>query len=53
MALDINGYNNAFQNFVKFAQQSVNSNDETAIANAKVQHPLGGRKIVAVTKSFG
>ena len=52
MPLDINGYNPAFNEFVKFAQRNVNAGDEKAIANAKIQKPLGGRKIVAVTNSL-
>ena len=46
MALDVNGYNATFKSFVEFAQQSVNANDAKAVANAKIQRPLGGRKMI-------
>ena len=52
MALDINGYNATFNSFVQFAQQRVDANDAKAVADAKVQQPLGGRRIVAVTQSL-
>ena len=50
--LAINGYDATFNAFIKFAQRNVNAGDEKAIANAKVQKPLGGRKLVAVTNSL-
>ena len=52
MALDINGYNATFKSFVDFAQQRVNANDAKAVAEAQIQTPLGGRKIVAVTQTM-
>ena len=52
MPLDINGYNSTFNNFVQFAQQRVNANDAKAVADAKIQQPLGGRKVIAVTQSL-
>ena len=53
MALDVNtGYSNVFKTFVDFAQQRVNANDASAIADAHVQKPLGGRKIIAITQSL-
>ena len=53
MALDINGYNPTFNEFVQFAQRNVNVGDDKAIASAKIQKgPLDGRKIVAVTNSL-
>ena len=51
MALDVNGYNSRFRSFVEFAQQRVDANDAKAVIDAKVQQPLGGRKILAVTQS--
>ena len=53
MALDINtGYNVTFKAFADFAQQRVDANDAKAIADARFQKPLGGRKILAVTQSL-
>lgn len=51
MALDVNGYNSRFRSFVEFAQQRVDANDAKAVIDAKIQQPLGGRKILAVTQS--
>lgn len=42
--LDIHGYNETFNAFVKFAQQRSNANDAKAIADAKIQKPLGGHR---------
>ena len=53
MALDINtGYNSVFKSFVQFAQQRMDANDDTAIADAKYMQPLGGRKTFAITQSL-
>ena len=53
MALDINtGYNSVFKSFVQFAQQRMDANDDTAIADAKYTQPLGGRKTFAITQSL-
>ena len=53
MALDINGYNTTFKEFVQFAQRNMNAGDEKAVATAQVQRePLEGRKVVAVTNSL-
>ena len=46
MALDVNGYNATFKSFVEFAQQNVDANDAKAVANAKIQRPLGGRNLI-------
>ncbi len=46
MALDVNGYNATFKSFVEFAQQNVDANDAKAVANAKIQRPLGGRNMI-------
>ena len=51
MALDINGYNTDFNAFVKFAQNSLVTNDKTAVARFEVGGaPLGGRLIVAANR---
>ena len=53
MALDINGYNATFNEFVRFAQRNVNVGDEKAVASARIQtEPLEGRRIVSVTNSL-
>ena len=53
MALDINGYNATFNEFVRFAQRNANVGDEKAVASARIQtEPLEGRKIVSVTNSL-
>ena len=51
MPPSINGYNAVFRSFVDFAQQRVNANDAKAIADAKIESPLNGRKMVAVGKA--
>ena len=48
MPLPVNGYNNTFSAFVKFAENSFRTGDKKAIANADPT-PLGGRTIVAST----
>ena len=48
MALDINGYNSAFQQFVQFAQENRNVDKGKAILDAKIDSPLGGRKILSI-----
>ena len=50
LKLDQNGYNSVFRDFAKFAQQSMNAGDETAITNARY-YRLEGRKVFAVTNS--
>lgn len=52
LRLDQNGYNSVFSNFVEFARHNMNAGDEKAVAEAKWQTPLGGRKVVAVTNSL-
>ncbi len=52
MALDLNtGYSNVFKTFVDFAQERVDANDATAVADAHA-NPLGGRKVLAITQSL-
>ncbi len=53
MALDINGYNATFKAFADFAANHIAANGGKTIANATVQQPLGGRKIVAVDVAQG
>ena len=53
MGLDINGYNTDFNAFVKFAQNSLVTNDKTAVARFEVGGaPLCGRLIVAANPQF-
>ena len=52
LTLDVNGYNSTFRAFTEFAQRRVNANDAKAVAGARIQQPLGGRTIVAVTQSL-
>ncbi len=49
--LGVNRCNNMFRNFVDFAQQKVNEGKEEAIATAQGQWSLGGRQMLAVTRS--
>lgn len=52
MALDINGYNNTFTQFVNFAQQKMQAGEAKAVAEANIRKsPLDGRKILAVSMS--
>ena len=52
MAFEINGYNDAFQRFVDFAQKRVSVGDGAAVANAQMSEwRLSGRTIVAVEAS--
>ena len=51
MALDINGYNSVFRNFVQFAQQRVDANDAKAVISATVTKPLQGRAILTLDTS--
>lgn len=48
MAVSIDTYNKAFKAFTDFALERVNANDGKAIASAKIDAPLGGRKMLAV-----
>ena len=48
MALDINGYNSVFNTFVQFAQENRNVDKGKAILDAKIESPLGGRKILSI-----
>ena len=48
MALDINGYNSVFKQFVTFAQQNRNVDKGRAILDAKIESPLNGRKILSI-----
>ena len=50
MSVSIDTYNKAFKAFTDFALERVNANDGKAIASAKIDAPLGGRKMVAVSK---
>ena len=47
MAVSIDTYK-AFKAFTDFALERVNANDGKAIASAKIDAPLGGRKMLAV-----
>ena len=50
--LDVNGYSSVFRSFVDFAQQSVKTGDTKAIAAAKIQKSLDGRRMITVTRSL-
>ena len=45
-------YTRLFRDFVNFAQERVNEGKEEAIAILKGQQSLGGRKMIAVTRSL-
>ncbi len=45
-------YTRLFRDFVNFAQERVNAGKEEAIAILKGQQSLGGRKMIAVTRSL-
>ena len=50
MALDINGYNQAFKAFADFAQQRVDAHDSKAVMAARIGN-LDGRRVVALSQS--
>lgn len=51
MALDINGYNSVFKQFVQFAQENRNVDKGRTILDAKIESPLGGRKILSIDRA--
>ncbi len=52
MPLELNGYNEAFKQFVEFAQKRMDANDGAAIANVTTAADrLGGRTITSVSAS--
>ena len=52
MAVELNGYNATFQQFVDFAQKRMSVGDEEAIANAEMSGDrLSGRSIVSIDSS--
>ena len=53
MPTNVSGYNPVFRSFVQFAQTNLDAGEKKAIANATVQTPLDGRKILAISASKG
>ena len=51
MSLDVNGYNETFNSFVKFAQQRISANDSKAVADATTQKQIEDPKSLSISKS--